>query len=116
MYNKLMFGVKMKKKKHGDAKESVDMKIHGRLFKEFMKDEKYREAYCVETAMIRFVYELREEMKNKHMSYYSVAKKAGINHQALARILNGAKNAEISTLAKVCRGLGGQLSLSIVKK
>jgi DNA-binding phage protein len=94
----------------------VDFDMQDKLFSEIKYNKGAMETYYVEKAMINFVEDLKEEMGRKHMSYYSVAKKAGINHQALARILNGAKNAEISTLAKVCRGLGGQLSLSIVKK
>ena len=95
---------------------SVDFDMQDKLFAEVKGNKDAIEAYYVEKAMINFVEELREEMNSKHMSYYSVAKKAGINHQALARILNGAKNAEISTLSKIAHGVGGQLSLSIIKK
>lgn len=86
------------------------------FWKDTMKSTEAKKGYAEAEILVDFVEELKQEMKARHMSYYSVAKKAGINHQALARILNGAKNAEISTLSKVCHGLGGQLGLSIVKK
>jgi DNA-binding phage protein len=43
-----------------------------------------------------------------------VAKKAGMRHQVLARILNGSKNAELSSLSKVAHGVGARLDLNLV--
>ena len=109
--------MKMKKKKRisGDNVELASREKVKEFWKDTMKSAEAKKGYAEAEILVDFVEELKQEMKSKHMSYYSVAKKAGINHQALARILNGAKNAEISTLSKVCRGVGGQLSLSIVK-
>ena len=108
----------MKKKKviPNDSVELAGREKVREFWKDTMKSDEAKKGYAEAEILVDFVEELKEEMKRKHMSYYAVAKKAGINHQALARILNGAKNAEISTLSKVAHGVGGQLSLSIVKK
>ena len=101
------------------SKESVTIASKEKLSKfweETMKSKGAKKGYAEAEALVEFVEELKETMKKGHMSYYAVAKNAGIDHQALARILNGAKNAEISTLSKVAFGVGGRLRLEIVKK
>jgi DNA-binding phage protein len=93
------------------GKINVVAKIHHKLFSEFMKDERTRDAYELEDAMFNFIEEIKKEMSKKHLSYYAVAKKAAIDHQVLARVLNGQKNAEVSTLVKVAHGVGAKLNL-----
>jgi len=89
----------------------TDSRIHHRLFTELMKDKRAQEAYETEGAMFDFIEQIKAEMTRKHLTYYAVAKKADIDHQVLARILNGQKNAEVSTLAKVAHGVGAKLEL-----
>ena len=52
-------------------------------------------------------------MKKKHLTNYA-CKRAQIDHQVLARILNGQKNAELATLAKVANGIGARLKMDFV--
>jgi DNA-binding phage protein len=106
--------MKKNKKNSGNDVELASREKAAKFWKDTMKSDEAKKGYAEAEILVDFVEELKEEMKSKHMSYYSVAKKAGINHQALARILNGARNAEISTLSKVARGVGGRLSLRIV--
>jgi DNA-binding phage protein len=89
----------------------TDDKIHDRVFAKLMKNPKAQETYAVEEAMFNFVEAIKKDMAEKHLSYYAVAKKANIDHQVLARILNGQKNAEVTTLTKVAYGAGGKLDL-----
>jgi transcriptional regulator with XRE-family HTH domain len=76
-----------------------------------MKNKRAQEAYEAEGAMFDFIEQIKTVMAKKHLTYYAVAKKAEIDHQVLARILNGQKNAEVSTLAKVAHGVGAKLEL-----
>jgi DNA-binding phage protein len=89
----------------------TDSRIHQRLFAKLMKNKRAQEAYEAEGAMFDFIEQIKEEMTRKHLTYYAVAKKAEIDHQVLARILNGQKNAEVSTLVKVAHGVGAKLEL-----
>lgn len=91
----------------------TDPDIHHKLFAKLMKNKKAQEAYEAEDAMFNFIEKVKAEMVKKHLTYYAVAKKAQIDHQVLARILNGQKNAEIATLVKVARGVGAKLGLDL---
>lgn len=101
------------KKLNFKAKAGIgtDDKIHDKLFAKLMKSKRAQEAFEAEGAMFDFIEQIKTEMSRKHLSYYAVAKKAEIDHQVLARILNGQKNAEVSTLAKVAHGVGAKLEL-----
>jgi DNA-binding phage protein len=48
-------------------------------------------------------------MAKQHITYYAIAKKAGLRHQVVAGVLNGSENVEIKTLLKVAQGLGKKL-------
>ncbi len=93
----------------------TDDRIHHRLFAKLMKNKRAQEAYEAEGAMFDFIERIKAEMARKHLTYYAVAKKAEIDHQVLARILNGQKNAEVMTLAKVAHGVGARLELVLQK-
>jgi DNA-binding phage protein len=84
-------------------------------FEKVMKNKKAQEAYNEAEVFYHFVKQIKRVMKKEHLTYYSVAKKAGINHQVVAKILNGADNAEVSTLSKVAYGAGGKLDLVFFK-
>jgi len=92
-------------------KAGTDGSIHHRLFNRLMKNKKAQEAYEAESVMFNFIEKIKAEMARKHLTYYAVAKKAEIDHQVLARILNGQKNAEVTTLAKMAHGVGAKLEL-----
>jgi len=62
--------------------------------------KKAREGYF-EGYMEDLVYRLKQEMLKKHLSQYALAKKAGLKYQVVSRILQGAPNAEVSTLSKM---------------
>jgi DNA-binding phage protein len=98
-------------KERSETRAGTDSRVHHRLFAKLMKNKRAQEAYEAEGAMFDFIEKIKAEMTRKHMTYYAVAKKAEIDHQVLARILNGQKNAEISTLAKVAHGVGAKLEL-----
>jgi DNA-binding phage protein len=66
--------------------------------------------------MFNFIEDIKKEMVRKHLTNYALAKKAAIDHQVLARILSGQKNAEVATLAKVARGVGARLELVLQKQ
>jgi len=107
------------KSKKGISKASVSLvgkKKIAKFWKKTMKSKEAREGYLEAEALYNFVEKLNLKMKKKHLSYYAVAKNAGIDHQSLARILNGAKNAEVSTLSKVAYGVGSKLNLGLVKR
>lgn len=103
----------MKKIAKKRATIGTDAGIHHRLFAKLMKNKKAQEAYEAEDAMFNFIEKVKAEMVKKHLTYYAVAKKAQIDHQILARILNGQKNAEVSTLVKVAHGVGAKLELDL---
>jgi transcriptional regulator with XRE-family HTH domain len=84
------------------------------FFDKIMKHKEAQEAFNEAEAFINFVEQLQSIMKKEHLTYYAVAKKAGIHHEVLARILKGSKNAEISTLTKVAYGVGAKLDVSLV--
>ena len=105
-------------KKYKKAKKTAvgtDSGIHGRIFEKIMKDRRAVEAYQAEDIMFKFVEQIKREMERKHLTNYSVAKRADLDHQVLARILNGSKNAEIATLAKIAGGIGAKLELVLHK-
>jgi DNA-binding phage protein len=83
-------------------------------FKKVMKHAEAQEAYNEAEAFYNFVEQIKLIMAKRHLTYYSVAKKAGMRHQVLARILNGSKNAELSSLSKVAHGVGARLDLNLV--
>jgi predicted transcriptional regulator len=104
----------MKTKKGKSENVGVDSKINDQIFDKLMKSKIAQEAYYEEKAMFHYIESLKKEMTKKHLTYYAVAKKAGINHQVVAQILNGADNAKLSTLTKVAYGAGGKLELNLV--
>ncbi|HDT14810.1 MAG TPA: helix-turn-helix domain-containing protein [Firmicutes bacterium] len=93
------------------GKKKIDV-----FWKETMKSKEAQEGYAQAEALFEFVEQLQKTMKRKHLSYYAVAKRAGIKHQVLARILNGAENAEVSTLSKIASGVGEKLHLGLAKR
>ena len=103
----------MKKAKKKAVVIGTDADIHHRIFTKLMKNKKAQETYEAEDAMFNFIEKVKAEMVKKNLTYYAVAKKAKIDHQVLARILNGQKNAEITTLAKVAYGVGAKLGLNL---
>lgn len=96
------------------AKIGTDSHIHNDIFKQIMKNKKAMEAYDAESIMFDFIEKVKAEMKKKHLTNYALAKKAQIDHQVLARILNGQKNAELATLAKVANGIGARLKMDFI--
>ena len=80
-------------------------------FDKVMKHKEAQESYNEAEVFYLFVMQIKQSMKKNHLTYYSVAKKAGIRHQVVAKILNGAVNAEVSTLTKMAYGAGGKLEL-----
>src|SRR6056297_1745699 len=91
------------------AKESVTFagkkKINS-YWKKAMKNKEAQAGYTEAEALYEYIEALKKEMKKKHLTYYAVAKKAGVKHQVLARLLSGADNAETATLSKVATGVG----------
>lgn len=85
-------------------------------FEKVMKHKEAQEAYNEAEVFYLFVMQIKQSMKKNHLTYYSVAKKAGIRHQVVAKILNGAVNAEVSTLTKMAYGAGGKLELVFSKR
>ena len=99
------------------AKHDVSLVSEDReaaYFGRVMKQKGAQEAYDEVANFYRFVEQVKGIMKKEHLTYYSVAKKAGMRHQVLARILNGSKNAELATLTKVAHGVGAKLDLKLV--
>lgn len=92
----------------------TDSHIHNDIFKEIMKNKKAKESFDTESIMFDFIEKVKSEMKKKHLTNYALAKRAQIDHQVLARILNGQKNAELATLAKVANGIGARLKMDFV--
>lgn len=91
----------------------VDGTVHERLMAEIMKNKKSREAYYREGLMYNFVEAVKKAMAKKRMSYYALAKSADLDHQVLARLLKGQKNAELATLSKVASGIGAKLRIEL---
>ena len=102
------------KKTKGPVKFGTDGQIHHKLFGQLMKNKRAQESYEAEDVMFGFIEKVRAEMVKKHLTNYALAKKAQIDHQVLARILNGQKNAELATLTKVAHGVGARLDLKLV--
>ncbi len=102
------------KKQLKNTKIGSDPHIHEDIFKQIMKNKKARESYDSEGIMFDFIEKVKAEMKKKHLTNYALAKRADIDHQVLARILKGQKNAELATLAKVASGIGARLKMDFV--
>lgn len=83
-------------------------------FEKIMKHKEAQEAFNEVEAFYRFVEQIKFAMKREHLTYYAVAKKAGMRHQVLARVLNGSQNAELTTLSKLAHGVGAKLDLNLV--
>jgi DNA-binding phage protein len=112
----IMFGGIIEVKKLKYNKIGTDPDIHHRLFEKLMKNKSAQDAYNSEEVMFNFIEDIKKEMVRKHLTNYALAKKAAIDHQVLARILSGQKNAEVATLAKVARGVGARLELVLQKQ
>ena len=101
-----------------NSKSKADASLIGKkrideFWKKTMKNKEAQAGYAEAEALYEFVEELKKIMKKKHMTYYAVAKNAGIKHQIIARVLNGADNAEVSTLSKLAHGVGKKLVLKL---
>ncbi len=83
-------------------------------FKKVMKHKEAQEAYDEAEEFYHFVEQIKFAMKREHLTYYALAKRAGLRHQVLAWVLNGSKNAEYTTLSKVAHGVGAKLPLNLV--
>ncbi len=83
-------------------------------FEKVMKNKEAQESYEEAEELGHFVDQVRDAMKREHLTYYAVAKRAGIRHQVLAHLLNESQNAELSTLRKVAHGVGARLPLNLV--
>ncbi|MCX8093690.1 MAG: helix-turn-helix transcriptional regulator [Candidatus Goldbacteria bacterium] len=103
MKNKVKDNFKLVSKEKEDA-----------YFRKIMKHKEAKEAYNEAEVFYKFVEQVKNAMKKEHLTYYTVAKKAGLRHQVLARILKNSKNAELGTLAKIAYGLGAKLDLKLV--
>ena len=101
----------MKKTKGKDrgAEAGIDGAVNDKIFHEFMKNEGTQKAYQDEKFMFHLIESLKKEMAKQHITYYAIAKKAGLRHQVVAGVLNGSENVEIKTLLKVAQGLGKKL-------
>lgn len=97
-----------------DAMMFVSKEKEKAFFAGVMKHKEAKIAYNEAEALINFVMQLQQIMKKKKLTYYAIAKKAGMHHEVLARILNGSKNAEVSTLSKIAYGVGAKLSITLI--
>jgi phosphoribosylformylglycinamidine (FGAM) synthase-like enzyme len=95
----------------------VSKKKEAAYFAKIMKHKEAQAAYDEVEDLDHFVDQIKSAMKKEHLSYYAVAKKGGLRHQVLARLLNESnepKNAEWSTLKKAAHGVGARLPLELV--
>ncbi|GEM_PF-2034862 len=109
----------MKKKfaKEEHKMSLVSKEKEAAYFERVMKHKEAQDAYDEVEGLDHFVEQIKGAMKREKLTYYAVAKKAGIGHQVLARLLNESKeskNAELRTLRKVAHGVGAKLPLELV--
>ncbi|HPI02975.1 MAG TPA: helix-turn-helix transcriptional regulator [Candidatus Goldiibacteriota bacterium] len=62
-----------------------------------------------EEIMLHLVEGLNKELVKEKITPYALAKKAGIRPQVVKRILNGAPNAEVNTIAKMGQSMNMHL-------
>lgn len=103
-----------KKSNHKKGEVWLDGETPKKFFNNLMKKKEAQEAFLEEEAVYNFIEEVKHEMKARHLTYYAIAKKAGINHQAIAWVLKGAKDAKLSTLSKIAYGMNKKLVLKLV--
>jgi hypothetical protein len=109
--------MKNKPKKAVKTVSLVSKKKEDAYFAGIMKHKEAQESYDEVEGLDYFVDKIKAEMQKKHLTYYAVAKRGGLRHQVLARLLNETqepKNAEWITLRKVAHGVGAKLPLELV--
>lgn len=87
-------------------------KTHSQVLKEQLKDPKFKRVYGElgpEYELIRALIEAR--LRNKY-SQAELAKKAGMQQSAIARIESGAVSPTLQTFTKIANAIGKEIVLS----
>ena len=84
-------------------------------FKKVMKHKEAQEAYDEAGEYLPFVNQIRALMEKKHLTNYTLARKAGVKPQEVLQFFNNIGDTEILTIFKIVRGLGKRLEIKFVK-
>lgn len=90
------------------------MKI-SKEFKAFIEESSKGDSYWVESAKIKFAFDLETKLRKAGMTYAALAQKLGTSAAYITKVFRGDANMTIESMVKLARATGGQLDIQIVE-
>lgn len=90
------------------------MKISKSL-KAFIDEASKTDSYWVESAKLKFAFDLESQLRRAKMTYSSLAQKLGTSAAYITKVFRGDANMTIESMVKLAKATGGQLDIRIIE-